>query len=220
MTTPRPSACRCSADIKLVFDSTKAEAIWTEDLLHHLHAMSEAPWCEYGRHRKPITPRQLASLLKPFGIVSRQIWKPEAKTNKQGYASEQFSSVWRRYLSPSPLEATETASFSDFPSPSDDQPLGDRNPRKATETASSRVLGDRNHLPGEETAFVPGDDWQDVPPGVVLPPGCDIRLDLTSGAQQARKHRTEQNDLTLEDLDRMAGGDDDGWAEFDQWIRP
>ena len=29
----------------------------------------------------------------------------------------------------------------------------------------------------------------------------------------------ESPELTLDDLDRMAS-DDDGWAEFDQWIRP
>ena len=109
--------------IKLVFDSTKAEAIWSEDLLRHLHAMTEAPWCEYGRQRKPISSRQLATLLRPFGIVAGQVWKEE--TNKRGYTSEQFSSVWRRYLSASPLKATETASFSDFPSARDDQPLAD-----------------------------------------------------------------------------------------------
>jgi putative DNA primase/helicase len=129
-------------DIKTVFASTKAESIWTEDLLHHLHAMSAQPWSEYGRLRKPITPRQLASLLKPFAINVRQIWKPEAKANKQGYAAEQFESAWNSYLSPSPLEAPDSAAFSDFSSPSDEEPLGDRNPPKATATAGSRSLGD------------------------------------------------------------------------------
>ena len=123
-----------------MFDSTKAESIWTEDLLRHLHAMSEAPWCEYGRQRKPITARQLGALLKPFGIVAGQVGKEE--TNKRGYTSEQFSSAWGRYLSASPLEATESASFSDFPSARDDQPLADGNPPKAAETASSSTLAD------------------------------------------------------------------------------
>jgi putative DNA primase/helicase len=129
-------------DIKIVFASTNAESIWTEDLLHHLHAMSAQPWGEYGRQRKPITPRQLASLLKPFAINVRQIWKPEAKANKQGYAAEQFESAWTSYLSPSPLEAKDSAASSDFSSPSEEEALGDRNPPKATATARSRVLGD------------------------------------------------------------------------------
>jgi putative DNA primase/helicase len=135
------------ADMQIVFDTTKAEAIWTEDLLRHLHDMSERPWCEYGRQRKPITPRQMAGLLKPFGIVAGQVWKEE--TNKRGYTSEQFSSVWARYLSASPLEATESASFSDFPSARDDQPLADGNPPKTTESASSSTLADRNPLCAE-----------------------------------------------------------------------
>jgi hypothetical protein len=45
--------------------------------------MSERPWCEYGRQGKPITPRQLARLLKPFGIISRQIWKTEEDQQKR-----------------------------------------------------------------------------------------------------------------------------------------
>ena len=52
------------ASVQLVFDSIKAETIWTEDLLRHLHAMSEAPWGEYGRQRKPITARQLGDVAK------------------------------------------------------------------------------------------------------------------------------------------------------------
>ena len=166
--------------IKGVFDSTKADAIWTEDLLHHLHAMSEAPWGEYGRQRKPITARQLGALLKPFEIVAGQVWR--AETNKRGYTQKQFSSAWGRYLSASPLEATESAGFSDFSSARKDSPLADENSPKAAETASSSTLADSEPPPPW---------WQ---------------------------HETAE--LTLEDLDRMAGGDDDSWAEFDQWIRP
>jgi hypothetical protein len=135
-------------DIRTVFDSTKAEATWTEDLLRHLHAMAERPWCEYGRQHKPISPRQLATLLKPFGVAARQVWKPEAKANKNGYAPDQFFSAWGRYLSSKGLEAAESATFSDFPSSSHEEPLEDENPPKPAVTASSRPLGDREGEPG------------------------------------------------------------------------
>ena len=77
------------ADLKTVFDSTRAEALWTEDLLRHLNEMSERPWCEYGRQRKPISPRQLASLLTPFGIVTKGQIK-QGEVNKRGYRREVF----------------------------------------------------------------------------------------------------------------------------------
>ena len=134
-------------DIKIVFGSTKAEAIWTEDLLRHLHAMAERPWCEYGRQRKPISPRQLATLLKPFGVAVRQIWKREAKANKNGYASDQFFSAWGRYLSSKCLETTDPAACSDLPSSSDEEALEDEYPPKPAGTASSRLLGGREGEP-------------------------------------------------------------------------
>ena len=77
------------ADLAVVFNSTGAESIWTENLLRHLHAMSERPWGEYGRARKPITARQLASLLKPFGIVTKEQIKQD-EVNKRGYRRDQF----------------------------------------------------------------------------------------------------------------------------------
>jgi putative DNA primase/helicase len=136
------------ADIKIVLDGTMAESIWTEDLLRHLHAMAERPWPEYGRQRKPISPRQLASLLKPFGIVSRQLGKRDgtAVTNKHGFARVQFSAAWSRYANT--LTTKEPATFSDFPSANTDSLLADTNPPKAAETASVSVLADSEPLAG------------------------------------------------------------------------
>ena len=35
--------------------------------------------------------------------------------------------------------------------------------------------------------FVPTHEWQDVPDGAVLPPGCKIQVDITTGRKQARR---------------------------------
>jgi putative DNA primase/helicase len=139
------------ADIKTVFERTKAEAVWTEDLLRHLHAMSEAPWSEYGRQRKPISPRQLAALLKPFGIGTKgQVWNPSTRENKRGYMREQFSAAWGRYLSANVLDATESAAESDFLCASDDEPLAHENPPKPTAAANSSTLAHGSGGPGPE----------------------------------------------------------------------
>jgi hypothetical protein len=34
--------------------------------------------------------------------------------------------------------------------------------------------------------FVPTDDWQEVPDGAALPPGCEVRMDFESGKNYAR----------------------------------
>ena len=45
------------ADIRSVWPEGEPSE-WTEVLLPKLHEMIERPWCEYGRSRRPITPRQ------------------------------------------------------------------------------------------------------------------------------------------------------------------
>ena len=52
------------------------------------------PWCEW-RAGKPLTQRQLARLLEPFGISPKQIWKGR---NLRGYEKGQFSDAFTRYL--------------------------------------------------------------------------------------------------------------------------
>jgi hypothetical protein len=132
------------ADTKEVFASV--ESIWTEELLKRLHAMQERPWGEYGRQRKPISARQLAGLLKPFGIVAEQIRRGDV--NKRGYASEQFSAAWDRYLSAAPLQPTETVVHSDFQSATPLESVADISPPKARETATCSGVADQNPVSG------------------------------------------------------------------------
>jgi hypothetical protein len=40
---------------------------------------------------------------------------------------------------------------------------------------------------GRAADFVPTTDWQRVPDGAVLPPGLDIRMDLATGRNEARR---------------------------------
>jgi Protein of unknown function (DUF3631) len=179
-------------DIKAVFDGLGVESLWTEDLLRHLHAMSEQPWGEYGRQRKPITPRQLAVLLKPFGIVARQTRQGEK--NKNGYMTTQFTEAWIRYLSSTPLRPKESAAHSDFLSSTTDELVEDKNRLTATESAGCRGVEDREGESGPWTGngqasapYAPSADWSDVPPDAVLPPGCEIKIDITTGGKQARQ---------------------------------
>ena len=82
-------------DIRLVFDASDGDALWTEELLDRLVAMKERPWCEDNRG-KPLTARGLAAMLKPFGIAADQVWRKGS--NKRGYALSQFKEAPAIYL--------------------------------------------------------------------------------------------------------------------------
>jgi hypothetical protein len=40
--------------------------------------------------------------------------------------------------------------------------------------------------PGDEGAFTPSHDWQDIPPDAVLPPGLEIEMNMETGSKRAR----------------------------------
>jgi putative DNA primase/helicase len=86
------------ADIQDIFETDKAERISTEDLLNKLHAMEDRPWPEWNRG-KPISPRQISRMLKPFGIAPQTLRMGYASKPKKGYALEQFHDAFARYLS-------------------------------------------------------------------------------------------------------------------------
>jgi hypothetical protein len=59
--------------------------------------MEDRPWAEWSKG-KPITKRQLAILLKDFGVEPKQVWANGL--NKRGYrlADFQISGLFERYL--------------------------------------------------------------------------------------------------------------------------
>lgn len=64
-------------------------------ILPALVAMEWRPWPEYSRNR-PLSPRGLANLLKPFKITPSTIRLDSSSTPK-GYKREAFEPVWKRY---------------------------------------------------------------------------------------------------------------------------
>jgi hypothetical protein len=89
-------------DIHYLFNAQKIGHLLTEVVILHLATLENRPWSEW-RRGKPITPRQLASLLKPFNIQSGQVWMNGA--NKRGYSKVDFLDAWDRYLPLDPLES-------------------------------------------------------------------------------------------------------------------
>jgi putative DNA primase/helicase len=70
--------------------------LFTHEILMALHAHEDRPWSEYQRGR-PITPPQLAALLKPYGIPRNKTVRRGGATGK-GYRAVDFADAWARYL--------------------------------------------------------------------------------------------------------------------------
>ena len=88
-------------DIKVAFDAKDADRLWSTEICETLTAMEGRPWAEWraskGASPKPLTPNQLARLLKPFSIASTGSIRAGARTAK-GYYRHQFLEMWDRYL--------------------------------------------------------------------------------------------------------------------------
>lgn len=85
------------SDIQQIFEKKHADKIKTADLIAELCADDEAPWVTYN-WGKPISPRQVAKLLKTYGIISKTIRFSIYETAK-GFELSQFQDAFARYLS-------------------------------------------------------------------------------------------------------------------------
>ena len=89
------SAILLLEDLRALFSNHKIERLSSETILQHLHKMEERPWPEW-RDRGPMTARQLALLLTPFGITPVK-WKEEG-VSRRGYERDAFRETFSRYL--------------------------------------------------------------------------------------------------------------------------
>jgi hypothetical protein len=83
---------RLLADLLVVFG--EHDNLWTVDILKRLIDLDESPWGDL--KGKPLDARRLSNLLKPYGVVSKQVRIGEQ--NQRGYTKESFWDAWRRYL--------------------------------------------------------------------------------------------------------------------------
>jgi putative DNA primase/helicase len=85
-------------DIKAVFDSRDREAITSKRLISELCVDEERPWATYDKG-KPITPKQLGSLLRPFVITSENVQTSETgEPQSKGYRQSRFAEAFARYV--------------------------------------------------------------------------------------------------------------------------
>jgi hypothetical protein len=179
-----------------VFDILKTDRLASEAIVAHLAGLEGRPWAEFGRAGKPITKHQLARLLKPFKLHPAVVRLADG-TTPRGYKRESFAELWERYFQTATTpQPTASAGSSDFQTATPQSDVAFRNRPKAMATANCGVVavceGPEAGKEGNghaNTSFGPGADWFDVPPGAVLPPGCEIKMDMTTGRQRARRER-------------------------------
>lgn len=94
--TPISSANELLADIQEVFEAKQVIKITTTELINTLCEDTEKSWATYNRG-KQLSPRQLSSKLKDYGIASKTIRINGYETAK-GFECEQFNDAFERYL--------------------------------------------------------------------------------------------------------------------------
>jgi putative DNA primase/helicase len=87
-------------DIREIF---RSERLSSDELRRALKELEDRPWADYS-DGNPISQRQIAKLLKPFGITPKSIRLGPHDTPK-GYMAAHFEDAFARYLPPIPPPA-------------------------------------------------------------------------------------------------------------------
>lgn len=91
------------ADLRDLFAALRLDKLASQRICEELARREDRPWPEC-RNGLPISPVQLAKLLKPYRITPRDV-RLGTEVLK-GYCLEDFTDAFDRYLSPSPGTAT------------------------------------------------------------------------------------------------------------------
>ncbi len=92
-------------DVKATFADSGADRLASGQIAEALHKIEGRPWAEWGRADKPISPNQIARLLREFKIVPDTVRIGE-RTPK-GYYLSQFAEAFERYLGPQGVNEPE-----------------------------------------------------------------------------------------------------------------
>jgi putative DNA primase/helicase len=90
-------------DIRSVFEHKGIDRISSADLIFELCSDEEAAWKTYSRG-KEISPKQLAGLLRGYGVISKSV--RIGLSTPKGYEKEQFIEIWERYINTSYADDT------------------------------------------------------------------------------------------------------------------
>jgi putative DNA primase/helicase len=137
------------ADIHTLYTDDGVDRFASADLCNRLVLLEERPWGTW-RRGKPLTPTNLARLLKPFDVSSRTI-RFAGQGLVKGYLLEDFADAFDRYLLPPTPDSTLSKGNNDTTrAQSGDDPLF----RKVTEGACYVSENGLNPAPRAECVAV------------------------------------------------------------------
>ena len=131
------------SDIQDIFEGERIDRIASAYLCDKLKLMDDRPWPEW-RRGQPITTRQVARLLTPFGIVTSSV-RFDDRTTLKGYYRKAFNDAFARYT-PSPSVTTAQTNpsngFGDFRSGTTDPLVPDTKTPKPAVSNGCAVVPD------------------------------------------------------------------------------
>ena len=139
----QPANIQLLLDIHDVFNQLKTDRVSSMELATRLGDMEDRPWPEW-RNGKPLTTRQLAAQLKPFGVGPRSI-RTEDQTPK-GYLLESFNDAFARYIpdrSATPPQAPVHRGLGENRSATEESGVADRKCVKPLQTGACGGVADR-----------------------------------------------------------------------------
>ena len=130
-------------DLRDLFAERDTDRLASGDIVKALAQMEDRPWPEYKRG-KPITQRQLATLLKGFGAEPRTLRLDD--TARKGYDLADFQDAFARYTPPQSVTALQSPIYGasgDSPSVTQDGDVTDRRCEKPNNHAVCNAVTDR-----------------------------------------------------------------------------
>jgi putative DNA primase/helicase len=157
------------ADLAALYAEKETDRLRSSEIVAALGEMETRPWPEW-KNTKPISARQVARLLKPYGIHPASIRFSDGVD--KGYTLEACHEAFSRYLSPSPppfdqlqrLQVNNDAASSGFFDQLQTENVTD--PKRVETQRQSRVVTDvtdqNRKMEGEKDKQVSFEGWEEV----------------------------------------------------------
>ncbi len=152
---------RLLSDMRDIFKTVGDDRITSKDLAEKLHEIEDAPWPEYGRGQKPITPVQIARLLKSYSIAPCTI-RTSYGTPKGYRLKGPLKTAFALYLpqqGPTPTQTSNSAGYSDLQNATQTPDVADRKFENARVSGGCGDVAAQNGSKGAaHTVAAPGED--------------------------------------------------------------
>lgn len=147
-------------DIDRLFHQSDRDRFSSKDLCTGLADLEGRPWAEFGKARRPISPNQLAYLLREFGVVPHSVRIGD--DTPKGYCLTDFETAFCRYLPSSGILKRHNATRPDntgedtlFAYATNAECCVSENPVLTNNDGPCGGVADRNPESGEETQTGP-----------------------------------------------------------------